>query len=829
MIVFDDDEKDVISDGRSGLEAGAGLEIEDDTTPENDLDFDSDDDTPTWLKSGRRPEEAARTVISGDEDFEPEANTESSAEEKAPTWIEIDAEFWAEEGEAEEESDTQVSAGAEETETEEAEETPKKPVVVHESKRTRRTLIIVAAVAACICGISTYMFMNGIGPFAPYVQAEAPGGDITVPEEEGEAADLVTAGEGYKDLYELISEQIKGSSGMTGGDGLWDLIPLDEYSTGEILHEARDDGSEDMNGQAVAVREADIVITDGSYIYAINSNNLLITQTDSDRMELISGISQPSADEFQVFFEMFVADDRLIAIRHGLNKSALQRLPGMGETDIPTMSIWYPFGGEIIDTSIDIFDISDHKSPVKIHTLSQSGTYVSSRMVGDHLYLITTYYGDVSQMKATDPKTFVPLYSRDGEQFIPDESDIIIPPGSQWPCYTVIAGIDVMGSGDYNSLKAVYGDVGNVYLSSDAVYLARVAFEETKEPAGTLPPAEGTDGPSLDYLEYINWSETLLTKLSVESGKIKPQAQAKVPGYIVDQFSMDEYDGLLRLLTTVDHNTWFGFKDSRGSFTSDDWARLPSGTMEMTNAVYILDDGLIGLGKNEDIAPGERVNSIRYVRNFAYFTTYNISNPMSSMDLSDPTDPVVIGATQVERFSDFLRPYTDGRLFGLGREIDRDTGLRKDRKLVMYDNSDPADVNELFSLVVGDEYSAVEQNHKAILVSASKSLIAIPANGKYLIFGYDDQAGFEKKAEIKIDSKDLVWAEVRGLFIRDTFYVVSPNYIYAYDIDNGFKQSGSLRVDEGANTVDRWNFIKLAGNKPEGDKLPDGVVLDENV
>ena len=814
MSVFDDDDKELETGERAGLEAGAGLEIEDEAAAEADFGFDPDDETPSWLKTGRRPEDTPRTAAPEEDDFDPDPDQESWAEAKTPTWLEIDAEFWAEENETGPETGERFNE--EEPGGEDAEEAPKKLVVVHESQRTRRTLIIVAAIAACVCGISTFMFTNGIGPFAPYIPADTPAVETPIPEGEVEAVEWMTAGEGYKDLYDLIADQIKGSSGSGSPDGsdMGDMLPFDEYPVGGV------------SGHG----EPDVLKTDGSYIYGINSDSLYIARADGGVMELVSSIPQPSGDERQVYFEMFLAGDRLIAVRHGMNESALQMMPGLEDTEVPMMSIWYPFGGEIVDTSIDIFDISDKKSPVKIHTLSQSGTYLSSRMVGDHLYLITTYYGDVRQMKATDPKTFIPLYSRDGEQFMPAEKDILIPPGSQWPCYTVIAGIDATGTGDYISLKAVYGDVGTVYSGTEAVYLARMTYEETIEPAGTLPPPDGTEGPGLDYVEYTNWSETLITKMAVGSGQIEPYAQVKIPGYMLNQFSMDEYEGALRLAMTVDHNIWFGFKDTRKSYNSDDWARLPAGEMEIANTLYILDGELNGLGKIDDIAPGERVNSSRFFKDVAYFTTYNRTEPLFSVDLSDPSGPAVIGPMQIQWLSDYLYPYSDGKLFGLGRELDRETGIRQDLRLTMFDVSDPVQVSELYSMIVGNEYSAADQNQKAILVSADKALIAFPADGKYFVCGYDDAAGFSKIAELKFADEDAVWSEIRGLIIDDTFYVISPDNIFSYAIGDGFRQSGSLRVGEGAGPVNRWSIGRPAGTAPsEDDDLPDGVVLDGEV
>jgi len=771
------------SKSRAELEAGAGLEIDDGfdlTDAVEGSDIDSDSDAPTWLKAGKQ-----EAVVA--EEFYPEADTPGDS--KPLTWVEIDADVWDDKGEP---ADGVTTGTVEETAVEEAADAPKKRVVVHESQKTRRALLIIAVIAGAAALTTTYMSTHGIGPFAP--APLPPVEEPPVSESEIESVDWASAGEGFEELYALIAEQTRVAAGTTNGEGpgQGDLMPIDSY-------ESFSNSSEQGEG----VIDADIVKTDGEYMYSINSKNLLITRIDGSNMSLESKIPQPSADEKQVYFEMFVSGDRLIAVRQGLNKSALQLLPGMEDTEVPTASIWYPFGSEITDTSIDIFDISDRAAPEKLHTLSQSGAYMTGRMVGDHLYLISTYYGDVPKMKPTDPRTFVPLFARDGEQFTPRESDIIIPPGSGWPCYTVISGIDAMGAGDFVSLKAVYGDVGMVYMSSDAVYLARMSFEETREAAGTLPPLEGAEGPGLDYYKYTNWSETLITKMAVDSGNVAPGAQVTVPGYVPDQFSLDVYKGALRLVTTVDHNVWYGFSNSHGSFTVADWGRLPVGSMEAANALYILDGSLGRLGGIDDIAPGERVNASRFSGDYAYFTTYNQTNPIVSVDLRDPKAPAVAGSIKMEWLPGNLLPYSDGKLFGLGRKFDLSTGRNSDLTLRMFDNSDPAALKELHTLAITDG-GFTELNPGAIFVSADNSFVAFPADGKYLVYSYSDQAGFKRVAEIGFGAGE----DIRGVIVGGILYIVGSNDVFAYKAGGGFDRIGSLSADRGAGAASRLLFFQ---------------------
>jgi uncharacterized secreted protein with C-terminal beta-propeller domain len=729
-------------------------------------------------------------------------------------------------------------------------------------KRRRRLAYSAVSAAACACIVFAAMFANGAGPFsAPAPRALPPLADGAV-----ESAQWATAGKNYKDLFKLINEQASQGGfagiGLDGGIAVQNTeavreesapaaagaapaapapsmetadapdaaagapdgqsatagsgyeanpqFPLDAGTdsggiNGESLAAGGNKGEgaldySETNEQAAGVREADVLKTDGEYIYAINSNNLLIVKADKGEMELVSKIPQPAADEGQVYFEMYVAGDRLIALRHGYNTVALANAGAVSEENLPdgglsASCIAYPVGGYITDTSVDIFDISDRQSPAKLHTLSQSGDYNNSRMIGGFLYLITTYYGgDLSMIDEGDPRTFVPLYAHDGEQFTPEESDIILPPGASWPSYTVIAGIDAAGTGGFVSQKSVYGEAGTVYVSPGAVYLVRSDWQEAK-----------TETQS-EFIKYTSMTESVLTKLTLDAGRVEPSAQARVPGSVLNQFSLDEYGGALRLVTTDDRNTWYDFENYNPMRSDADWGRLPVGESKTTNALYTLDGNLGVLGKVAELAEGERVYSCRFMGDICYFVTFRQTDPLFSVDVSDPAAPKVLGALKIPGFSEYLHPYAEGRLFGLGRDADAVTGIQQGLKLTMFDNSSPADVRELHTLVVGDEYSAAEQNHKAILIDAEKGLVAFPAYGKYLIYGYDGEKGFDKIAEVVFDGGDSAWAEIRGLFIGETFYVVGPNRINAYAIDGAFASVGSLRADEGASSVNRWSI-----------------------
>jgi uncharacterized secreted protein with C-terminal beta-propeller domain len=141
------------------------------------------------------------------------------------------------------------------------------------------------------------------------------------------------------------------------------------------------------------------------------------------------------------------------------------------------------------------------------------------------------------------------------------------------------------------------------------------------------------------------------------------------------------------------------------------------------NALYVLDADLQVAGSITDLAQDEVIYSARFDGDIGYFVTFRQVDPLFAVDLSNPKAPVVLSALKIPGFSEYLHLWSDGRLFGLGRDADVETGRAGRMKLSMFDTSDPADVTERKTLLLDSDYSAALYNHKAILISRDKNLI----------------------------------------------------------------------------------------------------------
>jgi len=355
----------------------------------------------------------------------------------------------------------------------------------------------------------------------------------------------------------------------------------------------------------------------------------------------------------------------------------------------------FTYGGSTNNTAVDIYDITNRAAPVKLHTLKQSGDYRSSYMDGDRLYLVTTYYPDIGRIESGEPMTFVPLFERDGAQAAIDESDIIIPKGTTWPSYLVMSGIDVSVSGDFISMKALYGDAGATYFGDDALYLVQTVWEGI--------------------------TKTILTKFSLNEGEVTPSAQATVPGYVINESSLNESNGVLRMVTTDNYN-----------------------------ALYTLDENLNLLGSIENIAPGVQVLTCVFIGDAACIEFIGQTVSSLTIDVSDPAMLKEIGKLDTSLFLEYLWPFSESRFLGMSQDGDSDPGAVDKLKLTMLDSSRPDSIYERHSLSIPGNYSSFAYNYKATIVSLEQGLIAFSMDEKYFICSYEDQAGFEIIAEFQM-------------------------------------------------------------------------------
>ena len=492
-------------------------------------------------------------------------------------------------------------------------------------------------------------------------------------------------------------------------------------------------GSSTTNNQVQGVDEADLVKNDGKYIYSVKDGYLIITDSNGGNPVIVA--KKLLATNGQTISGLFVNENRLAVILENYRYTS--------------------FGANV---KIMILDVSDKENIKTVKEITQNGYYNTARMIGDKVYLLSnhTINNSIEKDKA---ETYVPCV--DNTAIL--ESKICVIDDFETPSYLVISSINLK-DGEIIDNTAILGGAQNVYCNNENLFYTFSKHGKSEED---------------ENIEYK--TETTIVKLSLNGGKIKTEATGTVSGTPLNQFSMDEYENNLRIVTTVDVTK----NVKTNNFVS---------SVESTskNALYVLDKNLNQIGQIEDLAVGERVYSVRFDGAVGYFVTFRQVDPLFTVDLKDPTNPQILSELKIPGFSEYLHTYGKGRLFGFGKSATEQgsvTGL----KISMFDVSDPSDVTELHLSSVPAEWSEASEDHKAIMVDPNKNIIAFIATDNYaktrlFVYGYSEGNGFFKRTESFI-SKDNFYFGARFVWVNDHFYMVTKEGITTFNLDTFEKLS----------------------------------------
>ncbi len=392
-------------------------------------------------------------------------------------------------------------------------------------------------------------------------------------------------------------------------------------------------------------------------------------------------------------------------------------------------------------TQIQVYSIVDRKNPEFEGRLIQDGYYNTSRKIGDVVYLFTQYNmtSDVVGYVEKEYTSVIPKVN--GEKVAASE---IYLPESSGESGILVSSLDVNEPDKVLDSKLVISGYAQTYISKDALYL----YEE----------------------DYDGAMITNIAKFALDEGRISGVAAAAVRGYVRDTFAINASDGYLRVLTT-DYST-----------------------EDEVNALYILDENMKLTGQLTGIAPGEEIYAARFMGNTGYFVTYRNTDPLFTVDLSDPAKPEIIGELKVTGFSEYLHFWDDTHLLGIGYESDENTGNIENIKLSMFNIENPGEVTEEAKLVLKDvDYSEALYDYKSVIISKDKNLIGLVCEDysgsrtkqTYQIYSYENGT-FKKQAEIP-GINGANYENVRGMYSGNVFYLWINDNITSYDMTNGFK------------------------------------------
>ena len=372
------------------------------------------------------------------------------------------------------------------------------------------------------------------------------------------------------------------------------------------------------------------------------------------------------------------------------------------------------------------------------------------------MYTEITFYADISGSK-DDVSSYVP----EVQGKVMDSSYILLPQQEKGRVYTVVTSFSLKDPTEQIDHLAFFGDGSQCYVSENNIYVYDTIYDA----------------------KISQVTQTEIRKVSYKNGELDGTGDVVIDGMVNDSFSIDEHNGYLRVVTTIRKND-----DTSGGVNpllrTDSASNTGSQGADSTNALYILDKDLKETGKLDDLAEDERVYSARFMGDTCYFVTYKQVDPLFSVDLSDPKKPKVLGELKIPGFSDYLHPYGDGLLLGIGMDVEEDGTTVNGVKLSMFDISDPKDVKEVAKTVLEECYSTdVSYNYRAAFVDTEKNLIGFPGyknQQEYYIYSYDKEKGFTCVFEKKLSG----YSEVRGLYAGERFYLVTEATVESYRLDN---------------------------------------------
>ena len=475
------------------------------------------------------------------------------------------------------------------------------------------------------------------------------------------------------------------------------------------------------NVRQEGVDEADVAKTDGRYLYVLEDDGDYVSIVDTKtNMKKISEIKAPKDETIEEFY-LTEKNKKVVIICSNSSDDDYE-----GVEDVTRSSL---ISKQTEGTQVVTYDVQDKKHPKKVGKVSQSGEYESSRISDGYLYIFSNYWV-AENWKKKHPSTYIPYVDGD----LMKAKDICLPEGTKGCMYEIVSSINLKHPDKIADSKAIFSEGGDAYVSNKNIYY----YEE-------------------EWTGNGKQEKTLLRKLSYKKGKLAVVAQKTFKGYLNDSFSIDEYDGYLRMVVT------------RGK----------------TNAVYVLDQKLKLTGKITNLAKDERVYSARFLGDTGYFVTYKETDPLFSVDLSNPKNPKILGRLKIPGFSNYLHFYGEDKLLGIGMDVDKKGDVTDGVKLSMFDISDKKNVKEEHKYTLKDVYSTdVEWDYKAALIDVEKNIIGFPAGGEnrqmYYLFSYTEEKGFQCNMKEKIYGSDAL--STRGIYIKDRLYVINGNVLKAYSL-----------------------------------------------
>ena len=626
-------------------------------------------------------------------------------------------------------------------------------------------------------------------------------------------------------------------------------LPVSAVATKETAADSRTTGTEysTTNVQVEGVDEADFIKNDEKYIYMIADNKLII-------------VNAFPAEEGKILSETKIDGS---ASKIFLNENKVIVFSEKQEQDFTfRKNEFFPMPKYTMKTYVFIYDVSDKEKPELLKDYSVTGYLFEARMIDDVVYFVAQDYAYYEP-----PIIYTPIIREGTKTVLEPEIFYFDNPENNYN-YNTIVSLDLTED-KINAKTFMLGNGNTLYMSQENLYISyrkerqwRFGFfyedENAKEKFNSivlplLPEeyreriqeikkenlSEAEEWNKISEELYSMWStaledkefekeleaiakeiqekinefdlkkaqefdRTVIQKFSVREGEIEFKGTGEVPGSLLNQFSLDESQGNLRVATTTSI-----------------WAR----ELVQYNNVFVLDEEMKTIGSLKEIAKDERIYSTRFIGNKLYMVTFRQVDPFFVIGLEDPTNPKVLGYLKIPGFSNYLHPFDENHIIGVGKETKESefggvTTLGV--KIALFDVSDVSNPKQVDKVEIGgrETNSEILNDHKAFLFDKRNNLLVIPINereekeskesaffpeygsrvwrGAY-IFNLSEK-GFTKKGTVQHSNaleEYYYWLSgssvLRSLYIDNVLYTVSGKFIKMNSL-NDLKELNEVKL-----------------------------------
>jgi len=604
------------------------------------------------------------------------------------------------------------------------------------------------------------------------------------------------------------------------------------------------------NVQVANVDEPDYLKNDSKYVYIVSRNTLsIIDAYPAESAKLILKIALDI--ESQYIQNMFLNDDRLVIFYNG-----------QSDDEIIPLFDFIPRRSYSSVTHALVIDVSDKENPDILKDYSIDGHFRDARMIGNYAYFVTN-----SNIDHQYPR--LPVIMESSVRIMTPDAfyfDNI----EQFSNFNTLTAIDIFGD-TINSETFLMGHTGAFYVSEDNFYLtyqqnppfgiyensSRDRFFDVIVPL--LPnniqdkiKAIQNDSSMNSSAQWIKISElmqksynemdkndkeklfekikealteydtkiqeetrkTIIHKISIDEDKIEYVAKGSVPGRLLNQFSMDQSGDRFRVATTTEIYTQY------------------EGTIR-SNAVYVLDEQLNIVGGLDGIAPDESIFSSRFIGDRLYLVTFQQIDPFFVIDLSADT-PKILGELKIPGFSNYLHPYDEEHIIGIGRdtkEIGEGRVQQLGIKIALFNVADVSNPKVVDDVIIGDSSTHSESlyNHKAFFFDKTRGVLSIPVSGDaeslnelssskmfapnynrwsgFYVFDLESSSGFNLKGTVTHSAEDSRYygmGNARTFYIDDVLYTASEGYLKMNSFDD-LEEINSIKLE---NTGKFINYLE---------------------